>query len=137
MSLPFPLSLLTLLLVGLSHLRYSLLQANDLYKAREKVRDEPDWLSLAEFLELRNHFVPILYRWFLENFPDPNLWYWTLNFFPIDFFPGRFFDHLRGSRFRAKLQYAHSVAVMSMFGYIVGYPFLFFLTRSMRIWYLI
>jgi serine/threonine-protein kinase ATR len=68
---------------------------NFIEKKQQKSKNK---LSLTDIMknDLFEMFPPVFYRWFLKSFPEPALW------------------------FQSKLNYARTVAVTSIVGYIVG-----------------
>ncbi|CCH61863.1 hypothetical protein TBLA_0F03250 [Henningerozyma blattae CBS 6284] len=62
-------------------------------KAKEMTSNEE---RIQFFLELRSQFFPVLYKWFLDSFPDPIDW------------------------FKARNLFSQSLSVMSMVGYMLG-----------------
>lgn len=68
----------------------------NLKSLHDKWQHIPQDQKLQFFKELSSKFPPVLYEWFLENFPDPIAWYNSRNAF------------------------ARSYAVMAMVGHILG-----------------
>jgi len=67
-------------------------------KIDQQLTSQPDLKAKMKFYmeNLGNRFPPMLHDWYIRQFPEPNAW------------------------FAARVNYAHSLAVMSMVGYVVG-----------------
>ena len=82
--------------IPLKHLLDSLYPKDSMSRRDVTAIWEGSVKRLEKLKTLRPHFPPVLYKWFLQNFPEPRSW------------------------FDARLVYTQTLAVMSMVGYILG-----------------